>query len=45
MGNLHKYVRTPHIRGSRFQNGDHDLEAVPFEDLVDKHLVIEEKID
>jgi len=42
---MYKYVRTPHIRGSRFQHGDHDLEAVPWEDLAGKHLVIEEKMD
>lgn len=45
MTQFHKYVRTPHIRGSRFQNGDHDLEAVPFEDLKGKHLIVEEKMD
>lgn len=42
---IKKYVRTPHIRGSRFQHGDEDLEAVPWEELVGKHLVVEEKMD
>jgi hypothetical protein len=42
---MYKYVRTPHIQGSRFQHGDHDLEAVPFSELRGKHLVIEEKMD
>jgi hypothetical protein len=42
---IKKFVRTPHIRGSRFQRGDHDLEAVPFEELQGKHLVVEEKMD
>jgi hypothetical protein len=42
---MYKYPRTQHIRGSRFQHGDHDLEAVPWEELVGKRLVIEEKID
>lgn len=42
---MHKYPRTRHIRGSRFQHGDHDLEAVPWEELQGKHLVIEEKMD
>lgn len=42
---MHKYPRTRHIKGSRFQNGDHDLEAVPFKELIGKHLVIEEKLD
>lgn len=45
MPEFHKYVRTPHIRGSRFQHGDHDMEAVPWEELAGKHLVIEEKMD
>ena len=45
MAEFHKYVRTPHIRGSRFQNGDHDLEAVPWEELAGKNLVICEKVD
>lgn len=42
---LHKYVRTPHIKGSRFQHDDHDLEAVDWKELAGKHLVIEEKMD
>ncbi len=45
MNELHKYVRTPHIRGSRLQHGDHDLEDVKFSELIGKHLVIEEKMD
>jgi hypothetical protein len=42
---LRKYVRTPHIQGSRLQRGDHDMEAVPWEELAGKHLVVEEKVD
>lgn len=42
---MFKYPRTRHIRGSRFQSDDHDLEAVPWEELVGKHLVVEEKMD
>jgi len=42
---IRKYDRTPHIRGSRFQHGDHDLEAVPWEELAGKNLVVEEKVD
>ena len=42
---IRKYVRTPHIRGSRFQSDDHDMEAVAWEELAGKHLVIEEKVD
>lgn len=40
-----RYPRTRHIQGSRFQHGDHDLEAVPWEELHGKHLVVEEKMD
>jgi hypothetical protein len=42
---LVKYPRTRHVRGSKFQHGDDDLEAVPFSELEGKHLVIEEKVD
>lgn len=45
MNQIRKYPRTRHVRGSRFQHGDHDLEAVPWEELAGKHLVIEEKMD
>jgi len=42
---LFKYPRTRHVRGSRLQHGDEDLDDVPFDDLRGKHLIIEEKID
>lgn len=42
---IQKYPRTPHIRGSRLQEGDEDLEAVPFETLEGQYIIIEEKID
>lgn len=42
---MFKYPRTQHIRGSRFQNGDHDLASVHFNVLRDRHLVVEEKMD
>lgn len=42
---IRKYPRTRHIRGSRFQHGDHDMEAAPWSELEGRHLVIEEKID
>jgi len=45
MTEIKKYPRTQHIRGSRFQHGDHDMEDVSWEQLCGKHLVIEEKID
>ena len=40
-----KYPRTPHIAGSRLQQGDEDLEIVPVERLFGRHVVIEEKMD
>lgn len=42
---MFKYPRTRHIRGSRFQHGDQDLEAIDFSALEGKHLVVEEKMD
>jgi hypothetical protein len=42
---LLKYPRTRHIKGSRLQAGDEDLEAVPFRELTGRHLVVEEKVD
>lgn len=40
-----KYPRTPHLEGSRLQDGDHDLSQVPFAKILGKNIVIEEKID
>jgi hypothetical protein len=42
---MFKYPRTRHIRGSRFQEGDHDLEAAPWEELEGNFIVSEEKMD
>ena len=42
---IHKYPRTPHIEGSRLQPGDEDLSQIPFDEIKDRHLVVEEKID
>ena len=42
---LRKYPRTRHLEGSRFQHGDHDLEAVPFKDVRGQFFVVEEKMD
>ena len=39
-----KYPRTPHLQGSRLQAGD-DNDAVPYEHLVGRHIVVEEKLD
>lgn len=40
-----KYVRTPHLEGSRLQPGDEDLSQVPFDGIAGRPIVIEEKID
>ncbi len=40
-----KYPRTPHLEGSRLQEGDEDLSQVPFSEILGRHIVIEEKID
>lgn len=45
MDQIRKFPRTPHIEGSRLQPGDEDLDAVPFDELAGRHLVIEEKLD
>jgi hypothetical protein len=42
---LKKYPRTRHIEGSRFQEGDEDLESVRFREVRGKFLVVEEKLD
>ncbi len=40
-----KYPRTRHVKGSRFQADDHDLEAIPWKDVSGRHIVVEEKLD
>jgi hypothetical protein len=45
MHQIHKYPRTQHIAGSRIQPGDEDLDAVPFSQITDHNLVVEEKVD
>ncbi len=42
---LLKYPRTPHLEGSRLQEGDEDLSQVPFSDIAGKYIVVEEKCD
>lgn len=42
---LIKYPRTPHLEGSRLQQGDYDLSQVPFSDVLGKPIVVEEKLD
>ena len=41
---LLKYPRTPHLQGSGVSKDDSD-NVIPFEEIYNKHLVIEEKID
>lgn len=45
MADLYKFPRTPHIEGSRFQPGDEDLDNVPFCEIADRLVVVEEKCD
>ena len=40
-----KYPRTQHLEGSRLQPGDEDLSQIPFDDIVGKTIVVEEKLD
>ncbi len=42
---IHKYPRTRHLVGSRYQPGDEDMEAVPFSAIAGRHVVVEEKVD
>ena len=42
---LLKYPRTPHLEGSRLQEGDEDLAQIPFAEIAGKYLVVEEKCD
>jgi hypothetical protein len=45
MQQINKYPRTQHIEGSCIQDGDEDLERVPFEQIADRNIVVEEKVD
>lgn len=40
-----KYPRTPHLAGSKLQDGDHDLEQVAISSLTGGAFVWEEKVD
>ncbi|MDO4570251.1 MAG: RNA ligase family protein [Planctomycetia bacterium] len=42
---LIKYPRTPHLEGSRLQEGDEDLAQVRFSEIAGKFIVVEEKCD
>ncbi len=45
MEQIYKYPRTRHLEGSRKQAGDEDLKNISFEEVKDKYLVLEEKVD
>jgi hypothetical protein len=42
---LIKYPRTPHLQGSRLQDGDSDADQARYSDLAGRWLVVEEKLD
>ncbi|MBC8740439.1 DNA ligase [Paraburkholderia sp. UCT31] len=42
---LFKYPRTPHLEGSRLQDGDEGYEHVPYSTLAGRYIVVEEKLD
>jgi hypothetical protein len=45
MEQIFKYPRTRHIQGSRLQPGDEDLDTIPFSAIVDRRVIVEEKVD
>jgi hypothetical protein len=42
---MYKFPRTPHLEGSRLQDGDEGMGDVPFSQIAGRHLVVEEKLD
>jgi hypothetical protein len=42
---LVRYPRTPHLQGSRLQDGDHDHAQTPYRTLAGQYIVVEEKLD
>lgn len=42
---LLKYPRTPHLQGSRLQDGDEDLAQLRYADMRGQYVVFEEKLD
>ncbi|HEY6436562.1 MAG TPA: RNA ligase family protein, partial [Ignavibacteriaceae bacterium] len=40
-----KFDRTPHLEGSRLQEGDEDLSQIPFKKMKGRWIVVEEKFD
>ncbi|MEM9926241.1 MAG: RNA ligase family protein [Cyanobacteria bacterium P01_D01_bin.50] len=45
MEQIYKYPRTHHIQGSRLQPGDEDLDNIPFAEIKQRYVVVEEKVD
>jgi len=45
MSDFIKYIRTRHLQGSRKSGDDFELEDEPFENLIGKYVVYEEKLD
>ncbi len=45
MTRLYKYPRTQHLEGSRLQPGDEDLDSVSFNQIKNRFIVVEEKLD
>lgn len=45
MEQIFKYPRTHHIQGSKSQPGDEDLNTIPFAEIADRFVVVEEKVD
>ncbi len=45
MNQIYKYPRTHHIQGSRLQPGDEDLNDIPFAEIKNRYVVVEEKVD
>lgn len=42
---LLKYPRTPHLEGSRLQEGDEGHDQAPYSVLAGRYIVVEEKLD
>ena len=40
-----KHSRTPHLEGSRLQQGGENPFQIPFEEIAGRHLIIEDEID
>jgi hypothetical protein len=45
MEQIYKYPRTHHIQGSKSQPGDEDLHTIPFTQIANCPVIVEEKVD